>query len=168
VTDIVVRRASLDDAAAVAEMMTGLNFAVGVGGIRVPYDSQPEYAVFSPETTARRMQAMQAVETVYLAEVDGATAGFMTLRLVPYLDQDVPYAEVMDLFVAADYRRHGVARALVAHAEDVSRQHGATLLHILTGVDNFDAQAFYRAAGYEMPGVLFERYLTPETEVPAL
>jgi len=167
VSDLIVRKAELADAAAVAEMMTGLNFAVGVGGLEDPYDKLPENAIFSPELTARRMTAMQAIETPYVAYVDGATAGFMSLRLCPYLDQDEPYAEVMNLFVAADYRRSGVARALVAKAEEVAREAGATVLRIITGVDNHNAQAFYRAAGYFMPGVLFEKYLTQQPEVAA-
>ena len=43
-------------------------------------------------------------------------------------------------------------------------QAGATCVHIITGaVDNDDAQAFYRAQGYAMPGVEFVKYFSRET-----
>jgi ribosomal protein S18 acetylase RimI-like enzyme len=175
VTDgIVVRKATLSDvdATAVAEMMTGLSFAVGVSGIPEPYSRQPENATFATDVTLRRMQAMESVETVYLAYLDGALAGFMSLRLCPYLDQDVPYAEVMNLYVRPECQRRGVARALVAKAEEAALEHGATVMRILTGDDNHEAQAFYRAAGYAMPNVSFEKFLstqqTHQPEVAAL
>ena len=45
---------------------------------------------------------------VYLAEDEGRAVGLLSLRLVPYLDQDVPYAEVMNLYVRPEARRGGV------------------------------------------------------------
>jgi ribosomal protein S18 acetylase RimI-like enzyme len=160
--DISVRRANLEDAPAVAELMTGLNLAVGVGGVAMPQAVDPEYALALPADVARRMAAMQDVESVWLAERNGEPVGLMSLRLVPYLDQDVPYAEVMNLYVRPEARRLGVARLLVETAERVAAEAGATAMHILTGADNLQAQAFYRAAGYDMPNVSFEKFLTPE------
>jgi ribosomal protein S18 acetylase RimI-like enzyme len=61
---------------------------------------------------------------------------------------DEPYGELTDLFVAASFRRRGVARALMAHVERLAREGGAKELVLLTGFDNAGSQAFYRALGY--------------------
>jgi ribosomal protein S18 acetylase RimI-like enzyme len=105
------------------------------------------------------MTAAAKVETILLAEVRGEPAGFTSLRVIPYLDQDTPYAEVTQLYVRADFRRQGIANRLVKAAEDMALERGATCVHILTGKDNLEAQAFYRAAGYEVECLDFEKFL---------
>jgi ribosomal protein S18 acetylase RimI-like enzyme len=79
--------------------------------------------------------------------------------VIPYLDQDTPYAEVTQLYVRADFRRQGIANRLVKAAEDMALERGATCVHILTGVNNVEAQAFYRAAGYDVECLDFEKFL---------
>src|SRR4051794_3146457 len=161
---LIVRRATLDDASSVAELMIGLSMEVGVSGYPPPYDTDPRYATLTTEAAHRRMLAMEPVMSVYLAALDGRDVGMITLRLVPYLDQDVPSAEVMDLYVKPEAHRKGVGRALIDVAEQAARERGATVMHILTGADNLDAQAFYRAAGYAMPNVSFEKFLITQPE----
>ena len=58
---------------------------------------------------------------VYLAALDGRDVGMITLRLVPYLDQDAPYAEITEIYVEPDARRKGVAPALTIAAEQAAR-----------------------------------------------
>ena len=102
----------------------------------------------SPEAIAARLADPRRVETPILAEVDGQVVGFAALRLVPCVLYAQPHAELTELFVEAPYRRQGVGRALVAHAEQLAREDGADELVLLTDLDNADAQAFYRAQGY--------------------
>lgn len=102
----------------------------------------------TPEQIAARLQACQGIETTIVGELDGHIAGFACLRLVPYMSDDRPYAELTDLFVAAAFRRRGLARALIAHVEEMARTSNAAELVIITGFDNHDAQATYRASGY--------------------
>jgi ribosomal protein S18 acetylase RimI-like enzyme len=131
-----IRIATLDDAAALAELITAFN---------IPYPG-------IPVTTAQaraRLAACQGFETTVLAEIDGQAAGFACLRLVPYMSGDEPYAELTDLFVATGFRRRGVGRALMAHIEQLARAGGAAEVVLLTGHDNAGAQAFYRALGYQ-------------------
>jgi ribosomal protein S18 acetylase RimI-like enzyme len=129
------RIATLDDAQALAELITAFNS---------PYPGLP----VTPEQTAARLAACRGVETTVLAELDEQIAGFACLRLVPFMSGDGPYAELTDLFVAADFRRRGVARALMAHVERLAREGGADELILMTGFDNPAAQAFYRTLGY--------------------
>src|SRR5262249_34048012 len=131
----------------------------GAAGFSDAEGMLPENATLTAADAERRLQAAEGIEAVYLAESAGRAVGLVSLRLVPYLDQDVPYAEVMNLYVRPEARRGGVARAWVADAERVSRARGATAVHILTDADNQAAHAFYRAAGYDMPHVSFQKVL---------
>jgi ribosomal protein S18 acetylase RimI-like enzyme len=134
-TAINTRIAEAGDAPALAELITAFN---------VPYPGLP----VSAEQAASRLAATQGVETTVLAEFDGVVAGFACLRLVPYMSGDDRYAELTDLFVAEAFRRRGVARALLAHVEQLAREGGASGMLLVTGFDNQGAQAFYRAVGY--------------------
>jgi GNAT superfamily N-acetyltransferase len=102
----------------------------------------------TPEQVATRMLACQRVLTTFLGELDGQPVGFACLRLMPHIQGDEPYAELTDIYVDAPFRRHGVARALIARVEAAAREAGASEAVIITGFDNEGAQAAYRAAGY--------------------
>jgi ribosomal protein S18 acetylase RimI-like enzyme len=102
----------------------------------------------TPEQVAARMVACQRVVTTYLGELDGQPVGFACLRLVPHLQGDEPYAELTDISVDAPFRRHGVARALIARVEAAAQAAGASEVVIITDFDNDGAQAAYRAVGY--------------------
>ncbi|HEY7036288.1 MAG TPA: GNAT family N-acetyltransferase [Thermomicrobiales bacterium] len=128
---ITVRQASTDDAAEFARM---LNLFDRMGA--------------TPAQVAARMRACQDVLTTFFGELDGRPVGFACLRLIPHVQGDEPYAELTDIYVDAPVRRHGVARALIAHVEAAARAAGATEVVILTGFDNDGAQAAYRACGY--------------------
>jgi GNAT superfamily N-acetyltransferase len=128
---ITVRQATPDDARVLAPL---LDLFDGMGA--------------TPEQVATRMLACQSVLTTFLGEIDGQAAGFACLRLVPHIQGDEPYAELTDIFVDAPYRRHGVARALIARVEAAAREAGASEVALITGFDNEGAQAAYRAAGY--------------------
>src|SRR5215213_5416635 len=128
---ITVRQATPDDAPELAVMLDRFD------GIRA-----------IPEQVATRMLAYQSVLTTYLGEMDGQPVGFACLRLVPHIQGDEPYAELTDIYVDAAFRRQGVARALIAQIEAVARAAGASEMVIITGFDNEDAHAAYRAVGY--------------------
>jgi GNAT superfamily N-acetyltransferase len=102
----------------------------------------------TPEQVVARMLACQSVLTTYLGEMDGQPVGFACLRLVPHLQGDEPYAELTDIYVDAPFRRHGVARALIARLEVAARAAGASEMVIITDFDNDVARAAYRASGY--------------------
>jgi ribosomal protein S18 acetylase RimI-like enzyme len=88
--------------------------------------------------------------TLLLAEDDaGRVLGFT--QLYP-LFSSIRTARVLllnDLFVTADARRLGVARALLDAAAAHGRVVGAVRLDLETLPDNHPAQALYRAAGWQ-------------------
>ena len=53
------------------------------------------------------------------------------------------------LAVAADARRQGVARALLADAEAMARARGASGVSLDTGLENAAARSLYEASGFE-------------------
>jgi ribosomal protein S18 acetylase RimI-like enzyme len=128
---ITVRQATPDDATGLARM---LDLFDGMGA--------------TPEQVAARMLACQSVVTTFLGEMNGQPVGFACLRLMPHLQGDEPSAELTDISVDAAFRRHGVARALIARVEEAARSAGAGDVVIITGFDNEGARAAYRAVGY--------------------
>jgi GNAT superfamily N-acetyltransferase len=94
-----IRRAVMSDAAALAQLIEAFNS-----------DHLP--IVVTPAQAAARLAATAGLETTFVADAGGTLAGFACLRLVPYMSGDEPYAELTDLFVAAPFRRQGVARGL--------------------------------------------------------
>jgi ribosomal protein S18 acetylase RimI-like enzyme len=139
---IAVRIATPDDAASVARLLEAFN------GPPV-----------TPAQAAARMAACVGLETTLLADVDGQTAGLACLRVIPYMSDDRPYAELTELYVEASYRRQGVGRALLRSAEALAAQRGAAELILLTGPENAAGQAFYRALGYSDYGLALRRAL---------
>jgi ribosomal protein S18 acetylase RimI-like enzyme len=128
---VTVRQATPDDATELARM---LDLFDGMGA--------------TPEQVTARMLACQSVLTTYIGEMNRQPVGFACLRLVPHLQGDEPYAELTDIYVDAPFRRHGVARALIARVESTARAAGASDVVIITDFDNEGARAAYRAVGY--------------------
>lgn len=61
-----------------------------------------------------------------------------------------------DLYVAADARRRGVARALMERAHLHARQTGALRVVLQTAIDNANAQVLYESLGYVRQSGMFE------------
>ena len=100
------------------------------------------------EELAARLADPRRVETPIVAEASERIVGFAALRLVPCVFYVSSYAELTELFVEEAYRRRGIGRALIAHAERLAREGGAAELFLLIGPGNHEAQALYRAMGY--------------------
>src|SRR3954469_24742419 len=157
--DVLVRPAEVQDVTDVARLLTDLNLDVGVGGYPPEREREPELATVTADQVQHRAVTMRNLETVYVAEIEGAVCGFVSLRLTPYLDQDAPYAEITEVYVDPSARRKGVAQALMTFAESQAAKYGATSVHLVPGADNHGAQAFYKAAGYQDLYVGFEKFL---------
>lgn len=109
-----------------------------------------------------RLARSQGIEHPILAEADGSVAGFASLRLVNYLGEDAPYAEISELFVSEAFRRRGIARALMAELERRARAAGASSLAVLTAADNDPALTLYRTMGFEQFSIALQKWFTDD------
>jgi GNAT superfamily N-acetyltransferase len=98
--------------------------------------AHPEYLILAPEGLAEGR--------TYVAEEDGSVVGFAT-----WAEADGTI-ELEDLFVDPDWRRRGIAAALVGRIGDVVRARGARSLEVTA---NPHAQGFYSAAGFTDCGI---------------
>jgi ribosomal protein S18 acetylase RimI-like enzyme len=109
------------------------------------------YDVPADEGRAREFIAQRLTRgesAIFLAYDGGSPAGFT--QLYPgfsSLDQARQWT-LEDLFVTPAARNRGVARALLAAAEDLARATGAVRLILSTAVTNANAQRLYESAGW--------------------
>jgi len=97
---------------------------------------------------------------IYLAEVSGTPAGFMQL-FKTYSTVHLANAWILeDLFVAPEFRRRGVADALLAQAQQHALEDGASGMFLETAYDNEAAQRVYEGAGWMREG-RFYKYNAP-------
>ena len=104
------------------------------------------------------------MERALLAYAEGQVVGFACVRIVPAVADDYPHATLTELFVRPTWRRRGIGRLLVEHAEARARAAGAEHLALLTGFENHDAQAFYRALGFRDWSLAMHKPLGVSTE----
>jgi ribosomal protein S18 acetylase RimI-like enzyme len=100
------------------------------------------------EDFARRDDA-----AVYLARLDGATAGFIFVQFYAWNR----LCQIQGLAVDPASQRRGIASALVAQAETFARARGARGIHVDTPTTNTGGRLFYQAAGYQL-GYIMPRY----------
>ena len=93
-----------------------------------------------------------------MAELDGDTAGVLTLSMVPVLHEPGDWCRITMLVVAERARRRGLARALVGEAEKIARDHGCVRIEVTSAPHRAGAHDLYRDAGY---GQVSEHFLKP-------
>ncbi len=129
--DVIVRVADLADAPELARLNAAYNEVY-----------EP------PEVLAARLGDPDRVETPLIAMAGARAVGFAALRIVPCVFYAAPHAELTELYVDPGSRRRGIARRLLALAEQLAVEGGADSLVILTGADNRPARALYESMGY--------------------
>ena len=110
--------------------------------IRTPPRSRDEYEAILEDPT----------QAIFVAEVDGAVAAYLHLVLREAFAHPIMvprrYVVVDTVTVAAAHRRQGIARALMALAEDWARDQGADAIELNVWDFNGPARAMYAELGY--------------------
>jgi GNAT superfamily N-acetyltransferase len=90
-------------------------------------------------------------ESLILLACDDRGAGLGFTQLYPMFSsvRAVRSYLLNDLFVVAEARRHGVAKALLMAAADQARALGAASMSLATALDNTAAQALYESLGWQ-------------------
>ncbi|MEX2102895.1 MAG: GNAT family N-acetyltransferase [Gaiellaceae bacterium] len=115
-----------------------------------PYRSEDEAILFGLARLDRgadeRTLAVLARETVFVAEVAGAPAGYVAL------DHDEDAVRVDQLFVSAEHEAQGVGRRLLEFAEGYAISVEASVLQVVVRGDDSRAVEFYRGRGFVRAG----------------
>ena len=146
---VAVRRATLDDASAVASLYVELKHhhrALAPGSERYQVDDE-----------AWERVAYESLEdpekTVYVAEDEGGVVGFVRLDLVPK-----PWGiscEIATLVVEEEARRRGVGLALLRASERFAKDVRAQAMRVDVLHNNLAGRAFYEREGYSLFAVRY-------------
>ena len=88
-------------------------------------------------------------EVIVVDEQNGELTGFVCVQLKKSFCYDDYMPEITEVYVKPQYRRHGVARAMITYAEEYCKSHYP--LHkfeLLTGAENDVARIAYAKLGY--------------------
>ena len=106
---------------------------------------------YSPDVDRLRARFQRihadAQQVLFVAEHDGAIAGWIHVHPVTHLESDA-YAEIGGLVVDSRHRRLGIGRALVAEAERFAKGQGFTRVRVRSNVKRPEAHAFYPGVGF--------------------
>jgi GNAT superfamily N-acetyltransferase len=83
----------------------------------------------------------------YVAESDGRVVGMVTVCVFTTLTGTKAYLD--HLVVEREWRRRGVARALMEHAIEVARSAGASRLDLTANAGKTAARALYASLGFQ-------------------
>lgn len=125
------RPATVDDAPAVAALVTQLGYNASAEEVR------GRLARLLPRPDQRFI----------VAEIDGRLIGWLHVDVVEYIDSEA-YAHIGGLVVDRDQRRQGIGAALIAEAEAWARKQGCALIRLRSSATRTAAHRFYESLGY--------------------
>jgi len=112
-----------------------------------------ENAAFASDRISRRQfRYLLSRALVVKAVDDGPDEGALLGCLVLLFRRDSRHARIYSLAVAAEARRRGLARLLLAYAESESRRRGLTGMVLEVRENNEAALALYQSAGFRHIG----------------
>lgn len=104
------------------------------------------------ETTLENIKASLAYnqqELVVVDDTDGVLTGFVCIQLKKSFCYDEYMPEITEVYVRPQYRRRGIASAMITFAEKyVERDYPFHKFELLTGRKNIIAQTVYAGLGY--------------------
>jgi len=142
--DILIRRATADDAAALVRLFSAPRAMWGT--LQVPYTSEE----------ARRRRLVDPPEGTYplVAEVDGEVVGQLTLHSNPTRPRRA-HAGALGMAVRDDWHGRGVGTALMAACLDLADNWlNLTRVELEVYTDNEPALRLYKKFGFEIEGTM--------------
>src|SRR5881275_282422 len=140
---LIVREARAADTGAMALLMSELGYPV------------------TPEVLSSRLHKLPSAHCTFVAELQGAVAGFVGCSALDIYESDTPVGWIMALSVLERFRRRGIGRALLSRVEQWCADAGLRDIRVHSGEQRRDAHAFYEACGFEHTGRRFKKSLPP-------
>lgn len=140
-----IRRATKRDALELARLLTALGHPTAAGDVAARWGNW----------------AAAGNAALVAADADGKLVGAATLSQMVVLHRPKPVGRITALVVDAPVRGKGIARALVAAAEETLTRGGCGLLEITSNVRLVDAHDFYEHLGYERTSIRLAKILSP-------
>jgi GNAT superfamily N-acetyltransferase len=132
VAQIQLRPGVTTDATAIAALFTDEGYPAG------PTDIVERLERFASPTSR-----------VVVAEHEGTILGFIAVHALPRFEHDDWILRIVALVVDAGARERGVGRALMAEAERIGREVGATFVEVTAGHHRPEARHLYESLGYD-------------------
>lgn len=133
--EIQVRRATVDDAAAVARLLRDFNLEF----------EEPTPSLEALAATVRRL--IEAGEITVLLAGAGPD-GLSLFRFRPALWSEGLEAYLQELYVVPDLRGRGTGRALLERTIEIARERGADGIDLNTGETDTAARGLYESMGF--------------------
>jgi putative acetyltransferase len=139
-----IRRYAEGDHAAVRALFIVVNRALAPAGLREAFES---YITRSLEEEIDRISVYYTGRqgAFFVAHEDETLAGMFGVEGLGSVA-----AELRRMYVDASFRKRGLARTMLDHAEHVCREAGTPVLTLSTSELQQAALAFYRNAGYRL------------------
>jgi ribosomal protein S18 acetylase RimI-like enzyme len=143
VVDLTIRAARTSDAAALARLMCELGYETSAS------EMQSRLEKILPDS---HYYALVAVE-------QGKVCGMIGTFACHSFEHNDSGGRILALVVASDSRRRGIARRLMAAAEQNFAERKITRIAVNTRFERNDAHQFYEALGYQRNGFRFVKTL---------
>ncbi len=134
-----IREATLADEAEILPMMR----ALAEQPPALPFDEQ------EIGDTLRLFLANPESGRFWLVRCEGRSVGYVVLTLGFSFEYRGRDAFIDELYINPEFRRRGLGRVAIQHAEERARELGVTAIHLEVDPDNDPALELYRRAGYE-------------------
>lgn len=92
-------------------------------------------------------------ETVIVADDNGILMGFVCVQLKKSFCYDEYMPEITEVYVKKEYRKKGIASAMISFAENFcNMNYSLHKFELLTGKNNYTAKSVYKKLGYKTDG----------------
>lgn len=142
-TPILIRRATVDDAASTCAIWKAITAEKTYSAIDRPFTLDEERTY---------IQSLSEREGIFLAETEGQVVGFQSIDLWARHIRSMDHVAQLGTFVLREWRGRGIGRQLAASTITFARSAAYEKLVIFVRASNAGAQEFYKRLGFRPCG----------------
>ena len=150
-TTITITRATLDDLPVIVDLCMSVE-AQHEGYWPLRWKTRPGIREGYLHWLTKRIDEPRML--ILAAKINGAPEGNPVGTLLATIETEIPiytyteYAFIHDMAVAQGYRRRGIAKMLLGHARDWTRQMGLNQLRLMVAEQNHEARVTFDHFGF--------------------